>query len=126
MRLPCSIIGSRALWILSCSLRIGRKGFGKTGGLLANKLITRPYNTTKTTFIPFVCSYVNTHLKPRRHQWVWGQKFGANAFARPRVSQRAHPLKIMKRGGKTANIAKIVTSQMMAVLAVLVVGFDYG
>ena len=60
MRLPCSIIGSRALWIFSCSLRITKKGFGKTGGLLTNKPFIRPYNTTKPTFIPYVCSCVHT------------------------------------------------------------------
>jgi hypothetical protein len=48
-----------------------------------------------------------------------GAKLVANAFAPPRVFQRAHLRSLRTMGGKTANIAKIVTSQMMAVLAVL-------
>jgi hypothetical protein len=91
--------------------------------LITNKSITRPYNTAKTTFIPFVCSFVNTHLTPYRINGYGGKVGGKLICNTPRNPTRTSP-QFENYGGKTANTAKIVTSQLMAFLAVLVVGFS--
>jgi hypothetical protein len=67
---------------------------------------------------------VNTHPTPTGING-YGVKVQSKCIcATPRIPTRTSP-RNYGTGGKTANIAKIVTSQMMAVLAVLVLGFRY-